>query len=244
MIRRYFAPTSAPSTTLSSPGSGPVRSRACSASTRRSQSGWPPRSPRSRAMRGSMPAEARSCSSWPRPPPRRSASSCGQRSRHTESGGGARWPIPLVDRARARAHWARAAERRVRRTYRARLGHDRSAGEAACGSFARHAERRCGGADPASSPCRAPTMRSPRSAPRIRNCCGRWRESRDGQAEVERLNQELAETNRGVLALYAELDEKAARTWRAPRSSSRVSCPTSATSSARRSTPSSTSRGC
>jgi len=29
------------------------------------------------------------------------------------------------------------------------------------------------------------------------------------QAEVERLNAELAETNRGVLALYAELDEKA-----------------------------------
>lgn len=29
------------------------------------------------------------------------------------------------------------------------------------------------------------------------------------QAEVERLNEELAETNRGVLALYAELDDKA-----------------------------------
>ena len=30
------------------------------------------------------------------------------------------------------------------------------------------------------------------------------------QAEVERLNRELAETNRGVVALYAELDERAA----------------------------------
>jgi len=29
------------------------------------------------------------------------------------------------------------------------------------------------------------------------------------QAEIERLNEELAETNRGVLALYAELDDKA-----------------------------------
>ena len=35
-------------------------------------------------------------------------------------------------------------------------------------------------------------------------------ELRERQTEVERLNQELAETNRGVLALYAELDEKAA----------------------------------
>jgi len=32
---------------------------------------------------------------------------------------------------------------------------------------------------------------------------------RNRQAEVERLNEELAETNRGVLALYAELDDKA-----------------------------------
>lgn len=33
---------------------------------------------------------------------------------------------------------------------------------------------------------------------------------RDRQAAVERLNAELAETNRGVLALYAELDDRAA----------------------------------
>src|SRR5262249_3727708 len=32
---------------------------------------------------------------------------------------------------------------------------------------------------------------------------------RDKQAESDRLAQELAETNRGVLALYAELDERA-----------------------------------
>ncbi|MEO7476234.1 MAG: HAMP domain-containing sensor histidine kinase [Gemmatimonadales bacterium] len=35
-------------------------------------------------------------------------------------------------------------------------------------------------------------------------------ELRERQVEVERLNHELAKTNRGVLALYAELDEKAA----------------------------------
>jgi signal transduction histidine kinase len=35
------------------------------------------------------------------------------------------------------------------------------------------------------------------------------------QAEIERLNQELEETNRGVLALYAELDEKALELSRA-----------------------------
>jgi signal transduction histidine kinase len=40
-------------------------------------------------------------------------------------------------------------------------------------------------------------------------------ELRERQAEVERLNQELAETNRGVLALYAELDERAAELARA-----------------------------
>ena len=34
-------------------------------------------------------------------------------------------------------------------------------------------------------------------------------EARERQHEIERLNQELAETNRGVLALYAELDERA-----------------------------------
>jgi len=46
-------------------------------------------------------------------------------------------------------------------------------------------------------------------------------EVRERQAEVERLNQELAETNRGVLALYAELDEKAADLARASELKSR-----------------------
>jgi signal transduction histidine kinase len=46
-------------------------------------------------------------------------------------------------------------------------------------------------------------------------------EVRERQVEVERLNQELAETNRGVLALYAELDEKAADLARASELKSR-----------------------
>ena len=46
-------------------------------------------------------------------------------------------------------------------------------------------------------------------------------ESAERQAEVERLNHELAETNRGVLALYAELDEKAADLARASELKSR-----------------------
>jgi signal transduction histidine kinase len=46
-------------------------------------------------------------------------------------------------------------------------------------------------------------------------------ELRERQSEVERLNQELAETNRGVLALYAELDEKAADLGRASELKSR-----------------------
>jgi signal transduction histidine kinase len=46
-------------------------------------------------------------------------------------------------------------------------------------------------------------------------------ELRERQVEVERLNQELAETNRGVLALYAELDEKAADLARASELKSR-----------------------
>lgn len=40
-------------------------------------------------------------------------------------------------------------------------------------------------------------------------------ELRERQAEVERLNRELAETNRGVLALYAELDDRAMQLSRA-----------------------------
>jgi signal transduction histidine kinase len=46
-------------------------------------------------------------------------------------------------------------------------------------------------------------------------------EIRERQTDVERLNQELAETNRGVLALYAELDEKAADLARASELKSR-----------------------
>jgi signal transduction histidine kinase len=46
-------------------------------------------------------------------------------------------------------------------------------------------------------------------------------EIRERQSEVERLNLELAETNRGVLALYAELDERAQELARASELKSR-----------------------
>jgi signal transduction histidine kinase len=46
-------------------------------------------------------------------------------------------------------------------------------------------------------------------------------ELRVHQAEVERLNRELAETNRGVVALYAELDERADELGRASELKSR-----------------------
>ena len=46
-------------------------------------------------------------------------------------------------------------------------------------------------------------------------------ETRERQVEIERLNQELAETNRGVLALYAELDERAQDLGRASELKSR-----------------------
>ncbi len=46
-------------------------------------------------------------------------------------------------------------------------------------------------------------------------------ELRERQSEVERLNRELEETNRGVVALYAELDEKASELQRASELKSR-----------------------
>ena len=49
------------------------------------------------------------------------------------------------------------------------------------------------------------------------------------QAETDRLNAELNETNRGVLALYAELDDRATELARVS-SSNRPSSPASPTS--------------
>jgi len=50
---------------------------------------------------------------------------------------------------------------------------------------------------------------------------GALKEIRDRQAELTRLNQELEDTNRGVVALYAELDEKADHLRRADELKSR-----------------------
>ena len=44
---------------------------------------------------------------------------------------------------------------------------------------------------------------------RIANFCRSWRTFGTRQEELAQLNRELEDTNRGVVALYAELDEKA-----------------------------------
>ena len=46
-------------------------------------------------------------------------------------------------------------------------------------------------------------------------------ELRERQEDLARLNEELEDTNRGVVALYAELDEKAERLRRADQMKSR-----------------------
>ena len=56
---------------------------------------------------------------------------------------------------------------------------------------------------------------------RIRNCSRALEEIRTRQEELTRLNRELEDTNRGVVALYAELDEKADHLRRADELKSR-----------------------
>ena len=48
-----------------------------------------------------------------------------------------------------------------------------------------------------------------RSDDKIKNCSGVVRCARAPGGGWSRVNQELADTNRGVVALYAELDERA-----------------------------------
>ena len=48
-----------------------------------------------------------------------------------------------------------------------------------------------------------------KSSGRTRNCCARSTTCSARQEELVRLNRELEDTNRGVVALYAELDERA-----------------------------------
>ena len=52
-------------------------------------------------------------------------------------------------------------------------------------------------------------MPSRKSADRTSRSCCRWTSCRSRQEDLQRLNQELQDTNRGVVALYAELDERA-----------------------------------
>ena len=48
-----------------------------------------------------------------------------------------------------------------------------------------------------------------KSSGKTRNCCEPWQNSASAEEELTHLNRELEDTNRGVVALYAELDEKA-----------------------------------
>jgi hypothetical protein len=52
----------------------------------------------------------------------------------------------------------------------------------------------------------APTIRSRRWCSKTRSCCRPLDELHRRQKELEELNSELEDTNRGVVALYAELD--------------------------------------
>ena len=54
-----------------------------------------------------------------------------------------------------------------------------------------------------------PRAPSRRSSSRTRSCSGPWTNSATARPRLAQLNRELEETNRGVVALYAELDEKA-----------------------------------
>ena len=68
-----------------------------------------------------------------------------------------------------------------------------------------------------------PEERRPRrgAARRTRNCSAPWTSCARRQDELARLNRELEDTNRGVVALYAELDEKAEHLRRADEMKSR-----------------------
>jgi hypothetical protein len=90
------------------------------------------------------------------------------------------------------------------------------------------ARRRCG---PADAPlgahrrelarARPPRARSEESSSRTRSCCARSTSCASARRSSQRLNRELEDTNRGVVALYAELDEKAEHLRRADEMKSR-----------------------
>ena len=63
------------------------------------------------------------------------------------------------------------------------------------------------------------------SSDQNRELCQALDELHERQDELDQLNRELEDTNRGVVALYAELDEKADSCGARTRSS-RASCPT------------------
>ena len=130
--------------------------------------------------------------------------------------GDPRRALPLADRHGPRHHRRAAADGRLRDRRRAGQRHRRSRSASAC----RAARRADDGGDRAhrraswraEQPRRA---RSTRCSSRTRSCCRPLDELRAARRSCSRLNRELEDTNRGVVALYAELDERAEHLRRA-----------------------------
>ena len=106
---------------------------------------------------------------------------------------------------------------------RRRAGHHRHAAASSCRAARRCVtpRRRRPRSCEALAPRRAARRRSPRCSSRTRSCCARSTSCAQRQDELARLNRELEDTNRGVVALYAELDEKAEHLRRADEMKSR-----------------------
>ena len=216
---------SATSTTSCSRASARGRSRRCSASTPRTRRASPPPSPRSPATPSSTPAAGevefrvegrrRPSCSW-------SASATAGPGIARPAGDPGR-PLPLADRhGRSGIVGARRLMDRFDDRVDARRGHDGHAEEAPARA-ARRSSRRATWRGSPSELARATRRqtRSRRSSSRTRSCCARSRSCGRRQDELARLNRELEDTNRGVVALYAELDEKADHLRRADEMKSR-----------------------
>ena len=87
--------------------------------------------------------------------------------------------------------------------------HDDQHEEAAAGARAASGAGRAGppGGDAGGGASGRPAGRG--SASRTRSCCATLEALHKRQEELQRVNRELEDTNRGVVALYAELDERA-----------------------------------
>ena len=118
--------------------------------------------------------------------------------------------VPVVDRHGHRHHRHPPADGLLRRAIDAAAGTTVTRQEAAAAPDARRSVARRARARGRRARSRSGRPgRSTRSSSRTRNCCARSTTLRARQDELERVNRELEDTNRGVVALYAELDERA-----------------------------------